>query len=592
MELLHNLLRVKILTNSILARKFGFSINELKIFKNLISNYLKGESSTEISGLVENLFNAKALETKLEYLQIINDLRFKGYLDVGIGGGHGLFMLDQMTQFSNREKTKHTPILELLHSSVAVSSKLLLLLEKGELESETDIKIAEPYSSPFEYIDDKFQKLKICADKSISSFEEAREKCNEIEKNIELRFQITKDMIIPLRDFLIEKQFSVKEEMIFLGVLGEEYSLFAGDTNFRTIEGLVNLISFKSYERFENRLLFHEDSRLATEKIFEFETSVQIIAPNQKSISNEELFIADEVMRKIDGGSIHSKRKGNLKEIVEKHEIFELVEPKKDLSAVVLQKDTRELLNTILKQLDKTISERLYKWGIKNREGIDARILFHGVPGTGKTLTASALAKSLNRDLLHFDCSKILSMYVGESEKNVRNIFDTYKKIVAESGVEPVLLLNEADQFLTSRSTDTSSSVSQMYNQMQNIFLEQIEKFEGVLIATTNLLENLDKAFSRRFNYKVEFKLPAKHERLIIWEQHLPKTANYEPNFSIEELAEYKLSGGQIDLIVKNTAYLVATRENPIFSTEDFLTEIKRERNSSFENNRVMGFLK
>ncbi len=592
MELLHNLLRVKILTNSILARKFGFSINELRIFKNLISNYLKGEASTEISGLVENLFNAKTLETKLEYLQIINDLRFKGYLDVGIGGGHGLFMLDQMTQFSNREKTKHTPILELLHSSVAVSSKLLLLLEKGELESETDIKIAEPYSSPFEYIDDKFQKLKICADKSVSSFEEAREKCNEIEKNIELRFQMTKDMTIPLRDFLIEKQFSAKEEMIFLGVLGEEYSLFAGDTNFRTIEGLVNLISFKSYERFENRLLFHEDSRLATEKIFEFETSVQIIAPNQKPISNEELFIADEVMRKIDGGSIHSKRKGDLKEIVEKHEIFELVEPKKDLSAVVLQKDTRELLNTILKQLDKTISERLYKWGIKNREGIDARILFHGVPGTGKTLTASALAKSLNRDLLHFDCSKILSMYVGESEKNVRNIFDTYKKIVAESGVEPVLLLNEADQFLTSRSTDTSSSVSQMYNQMQNIFLEQIEKFEGVLIATTNLLENLDKAFSRRFNYKVEFKLPAKHERLIIWEQHLPKTANYEPNFSIEELAEYKLSGGQIDLIVKNTAYLVATRENPIFSTEDFLTEIKRERNSSFENNRVMGFLK
>ena len=175
MELLHNLLRVKILTNSILARKFGFSINELRIFKNLISNYLKGEASTEISGLVENLFNAKTLETKLEYLQIINDLRFKGYLDVGIGGGHGLFMLDQMTQFSNREKTKHTPILELLHSSVAVSSKLLLLLEKGELESETDIKIAEPYSSPFEYIDDKFQKLKICADKSVSSFEEARE---------------------------------------------------------------------------------------------------------------------------------------------------------------------------------------------------------------------------------------------------------------------------------------------------------------------------------------------------------------------------------------------------------------------------------
>ncbi len=588
MELLHNLLRVRILTNSILAKKFGFSVNELKIFKYLTIRYLKNESAPEISDLIETLFSVKTFESKIEYFELINKLRTDGYLDIGMGGSHGLFMLDQMSQFGGRF-SRNQSVLEIIHSSVTLSSKFLKLLEQGNLEQELDIK-KEPYESHFEYIDDKFHKLKAFADKTIS-LESAKIKCDEVDKAIENRVSLTPNMDFPLRTFLLEKKFNIKEEIIFLAILGEEYSIFSGETNFRTVEGLVNLISFKSYERFENRLMFHEDSRFAREKIFEFETSIQINGMTQKPTSNDELFISDEIIRKIEGGSIH-KRKNSLKDIVEKHEIFELVEPKKDLSNVVLHRDTRDILDKILKQLDKTVSERLYKWGIKDREGIDARILFHGVPGTGKTLTASALAKSLNRDLLHFDCSKILSMYVGESEKNVRNIFDTYKKIVEESGTEPILLLNEADQFLTSRSTDTASSISQMYNQMQNIFLEQIEQFKGILVATTNLLENLDKAFSRRFNYKVEFKLPNRDERKQIWEQHLPKSANYSANFSVDDLAEYKLTGGQIDLIVKNTAFAVAIKEDPIFLIEDFIIEIKREKNSSFEGNRVMGFLK
>ena len=89
-----------------------------------------------------------------------------------------------------------------------------------------------------------------------------------------------------------------------------------------------------------------------------------------------------------------------------------------------------------------------------------------------------------------------------------RNIFDKYNEIKEQTKTEPILLLNEADQFLSSRSSGTGSSADKMHNQMQNIFLEQIERFDGILIATTNLLENLDKAFSRRFNYKIEFVKP------------------------------------------------------------------------------------
>ena len=137
-------------------------------------------------------------------------------------------------------------------------------------------------------------------------------------------------------------------------------------------------------------------------------------------------------------------------------------------------------------------------------------------------MTAYSLAKSLKRQVLAFDCSKILSMYVGESEKNVRKIFDTFYELSEKTKSEPILLLNEADQFLSARSSGVTSGSEQMHNQMQNIFLEQIENFRGMLIATTNLLENIDKAFSRRFNYKIEFKRPNEAQRIELWEKMLP----------------------------------------------------------------------
>ena len=129
-----------------------------------------------------------------------------------------------------------------------------------------------------------------------------------------------------------------------------------------------------------------------------------------------------------------------------------------------------------------------------------------------------------------------------------------------------------------------------MHNQMQNIFLEQIERFEGILIATTNLLGNIDKAFSRRFNYKIEFKKPDRKQRLRLWQFMLPETADYEERFDAEALSKYDLTGGQINLIIKNTAYKVAVRDESIFTNQDFLEEIEKELGGSFEGEKSMGF--
>jgi SpoVK/Ycf46/Vps4 family AAA+-type ATPase len=258
---------------------------------------------------------------------------------------------------------------------------------------------------------------------------------------------------------------------------------------------------------------------------------------------------------------------------------------------VVLPAKTKETIDILLKQTDKNVVALLKEWGIKTKKSVDARIIFYGPAGTGKTMTALSLAKSMKRAILSFDCSKILSMYVGESEKNVRKIFDDFKEISAKTKTEPILLLNEADQFLSTRTTSGSSSADKMHNQMQNIFLEQIERFEGILIATTNLLETFDKAFSRRFNYKIKFEKPDKFQRKILWQQMLPENADYEENFDVEELVKYELTGGQINLIIKNTAYKVAIKDEPIFTIKDFLFEIEKERESNFDEESVMGFL-
>jgi SpoVK/Ycf46/Vps4 family AAA+-type ATPase len=144
---------------------------------------------------------------------------------------------------------------------------------------------------------------------------------------------------------------------------------------------------------------------------------------------------------------------------------------------------------------------------------------------------------------------------------------------------------------LSSRVEGAGSSADKMHNQMQNIFLEQIERFEGILIATTNLLGNIDRAFSRRFDYKIEFKKPTRTQRLQLWRLMLPENADFEDEFDISVLANYELTGAQIHLIIKNTAYKVAVRFESLFLMSDFIEEIQKETGASFDNDgKSMGF--
>ena len=174
--------------------------------------------------------------------------------------------------------------------------------------------------------------------------------------------------------------------------------------------------------------------------------------------------------------------------------------------------------------------------------------LFYGAPGTGKTETALQLAKQTGRDIMRVDISSIRDSFIGESEKNVKAIFDNYRALAKKSKLTPILLFNEADALIGKRINHEKHSTDKMENAMQNIILQEMEVFEGILIATTNLEHNMDDAFERRFLYKIQFNKPDAAARKSIWLTKMPFLQ--EPD--AEELAaKYEFSGGEIDNIAK-----------------------------------------
>ncbi len=174
--------------------------------------------------------------------------------------------------------------------------------------------------------------------------------------------------------------------------------------------------------------------------------------------------------------------------------------------------------------------------------------LFYGAPGTGKTESALQLAKRSGRDIFQVNISEIKSKWVGESEKNIKAIFDRYRSMLRHSKKAPILLFNEADAVLGIRKQVADHAVDKMENSIQDIILQEMETMKGIMIATTNLEQNMDKAFERRFLYKVKFDKPSSLQRQSIWKSFLPSLSDEE----IEQIAgSYDFSGGQIENIAR-----------------------------------------
>ncbi|HHD0241601.1 TPA: AAA family ATPase, partial [Campylobacter jejuni] len=488
MEKLKNFLSLKNIEDTQIYKELKCAKNEALILRELCRNYVVSISSINAFTLLSTIFG----NDKYLYLDALEDL--KKLIERG-------FVNQNSSFFKSLENNKtQTLTLALLQSELSLSEYFLEFLEaKPRLNFEKQ----EAYADYLEYLKDEFARIQLYERLSFiqkSAYNsEIKNQIKLYEKHIKERLKKSKFYNI-LADIFKEYNLEHKEQIIFLALLKEEYALSNESSISREMNSLLSLISENDLERHKNKKLLQENAPLLN--LIEYDEYLNAFGDISKSF-----FIIDEILQRIINFEPKQSKKIKIESVLKDQDIFELIEPSTDINDIIMPENTKELLENILKQQDKKVLERLHSWGIKSNKNIEAKIIFYGPAGTGKTMSALAMAKSMKKSVLSFDCSKILSKWVGESEQNVRKIFDTYKNIVQTCKQSPILLLNEADQFLSTR-VDGSSGSDKMHNQMQNIFLEQIERFSGVIIATTNFLESLDSAFSRRFDYKIEFKKP------------------------------------------------------------------------------------
>ena len=202
----------------------------------------------------------------------------------------------------------------------------------------------------------------------------------------------------------------------------------------------------------------------------------------------------------------------------------------------------------------KLLSETQFNQVVKNLKERKMRTgfccLFYGTPGTGKTETVLQIAKATNRKVMKVDISNIRDQWYGNTEKNVKKIFADYAAMAKGETLKPILLFNEADAIFSTRSNSGSSNTSKTENAIQNILLDEMERFDGILIATTNLQGNLDAAFERRFLYKLEFHQPSVEAKTAIWKSVIPEL---DEQTAMTLATDYDLSGGQIENISRKT---------------------------------------
>jgi len=460
------------------------------------------------------------------------------------------------------------------------------------------LKYNEPYESNKEFVADWFTYVEQLREFSYYSFADRRFdaeldentandylKAMEWKERIEQRMENT-DQDFPLLDIIDEYKLEHNESVILMYLVKEDME----DSQVST-EEVVDIISRDQHEKYMNKKYISVESKLVKHGLVELSENIFFHS------RGGEIRISPDITRQVIMKTPVNDDE-RLTQILRGDDIFTLLNPAHTMDDLILPKEMKKTIRTSLAQYRDNVDYTLSSWGLfDGGAAVDGKInkkmepgllmLFYGSPGTGKTFAAGCIAKVLGKKLLVSDISRIQSKWVGESEKNVRRMFSVFERIVRRTENPPVLLLNEADQFLSKRVGTMNTSVDVMYNTMQNLFLEAFERLKGVMIATTNLRDNLDTAFSRRFHLKLDFPLPEKKERIALWKLHLPASIPGSQDVDVSSLsASYSLTGGQIAIIVKNAATEAASRkgQNRILKQVDLVKYCEIESASMFDN--------
>ena len=222
----------------------------------------------------------------------------------------------------------------------------------------------------------------------------------------------------------------------------------------------------------------------------------------------------------------------------------QIIETKMEWEDLVLNEET----STQIQELQTWITHGdtlLEDWEMAKKIKPGYRVLFHGSPGTGKTLTASLLGKHTGKDVYKIDLSMVVSKFIGETEKNLANLLTKAEK------TENILFFDEADALFGKR-TNVRDAHDKYANQEVSYLLQRIESYKGLVILASNLKSNIDDAFVRRFQAIIHFPLPKASERLALWKKSFPSKVKLHPDVDLMKIAQkYELSGAEIMNIVQ-----------------------------------------
>jgi AAA+ superfamily predicted ATPase len=321
---------------------------------------------------------------------------------------------------------------------------------------------------------------------------------------------------------------------------------------------LFILAGIDTSRRFEAMKIFHPDARLMTSGL------VRVLPPPaDEPLSCGQLCPGREFLGLFTTGTID-------KPDYSTNFPAKLVTTKLEWDDLILEEHVLEEVKEIRAWL-RHERKLMHEWGLHTVLKPGYRSLFFGPPGTGKTLTAMLLGKNTGLDVYRIDLSMIVSKYIGETEKNLANVFDQ------AMNHNWILFFDEADSLFGKR-TSASSAHDRYANQEVSYLLQRIEDYPGVVILATNLKSNIDEAFARRFQNMIHFPMPGTEERLQLWKSVFSKQSKLADDVDLFKIAsEHILSGGAIINVVRYCSLMAIERDSNVILMSDIENGIKRE---------------
>ena len=534
-------------------------------------------NNTEELGLCKELFQTSSNE--LEYVSTMMNINERQALIFSLFANEGVDGCFSLSDFSRTLNCKNIELLTFLTDVEELEKKYLIRKDycRKNNELSTNYKMPIPVLTAIknneEYdhskylnitnIDDLFNKIEDILDDSDEMDE--RTICDEIDYLINANRNL--HFCKAMRELEINK-LNFFHKLLFYTFCKE----FIIENNEYLYEREYLEHFKKANKRRMQKSIIEKYNPLLTKKIIEPECV-------DGQCDFERLHLTDEVQKKLFPEFNIIEMKDTAKELI-KHTSFA---EKQLYYSPKVEKEISILCNLLQEENFANIQNRLKAKGM--RQGFAC--LFYGSPGTGKTETVNQISRLTGRDVMMIDVSRIKSMWVGESEKNIKRTFDRYRNYVKTLKKAPILLFNEADAVLGIRQEGAERAVDKMENSIQNIILQEMESLDGIMIATTNLTANLDKAFERRFLYKIEFERPTVEAKSKIWQAMMPSLTDNDANTLARK---YDLSGGEIENIVRKTEIY-----NILYNQECTLHQIQEmcedeKLNSKQQNNKSIGF--